>query len=220
MRPTRLTVESLFACSYHIGTGLGSRRSHARPSQAHRQQLSSSDAGPWCATVGERRCECLDETLGAATRSSATAMISMSQMASGGPGRFAAAGPAGPVSALQIRDTKRRAQRVHEIQIRRISAVTTVHSVLRLLAGISCPSESVRERSRKPEPSMVRKGRRFDSVRGLQEATQNAAFSCGRSRIRGASTSTPAGPGRGVQLESRSPACRSQEASSAVDGSG
>jgi hypothetical protein len=58
---------------------------------------------------------------------------------------------------------------VHEFHFGRIPTVAAVHSVLLLFAGISWPFLSVRERSKHPCPSMVRKG---SSVRVRQRASQ------------------------------------------------
>ena len=56
---------------------------------------------------------------------------------------------------------------VHQFHLGRISAAAAVHSDFQRFAGISCPLVSVRERSKHPRPSMVRKG---SSVRVRQRA--------------------------------------------------
>jgi hypothetical protein len=61
---------------------------------------------------------------------------------------------------------------VHQFHLGRIPATAAVHPDFWRFAGISCPLVSVRERSKHPRPSMVRKG---SSVRVRQRA-----FRCAR----------------------------------------
>ena len=73
----------------------------------------------------------------------------------------------GDIAALVFRPHS-----VHQFHLGRTSGAAAVHSDFRRFAGISCPLVSVRERSKHPRPSMVRKG---SSVRVRQGAP---AFSC------------------------------------------